>query len=630
MTGVWQRRDVGAGKRAGRVVGLAVWLAGVAYVAAYLQRDWFPHDEGLLGQSAWRVLQGEWPHRDFGDAYTGGLSFLHALGFAVLGVKLTSLRLLLLLAVALWIPAVYWIGLRFLSPLGAALCTALAVTWSVPNYSAAMPSWYNLFFATWAVAAILRYRETGRRRWLVAAGAMGGLSCLVKIVGLYLLLGIGLFLVYEAQAEAEPRPGADKLSGPRSRSFTYPLVIVAGVLLVTAAVARLTLPGFGTLALYHYVVPVGLLGLVLVADACRARGASTTAQLQRLARPMVPFVGGALAPIAAYVAACAMAGAAAQLVYGVFVAPFSRVHFAAFTPPPMVGTIPALLLVLAIVAATGLPGAWAQRVGNGIAVAAIACLLGAGATLGYTLLWSSAIELLPPIVAIGVASLLRPAPSAAADRERRSATFLLLAVATCCSLVAYPYGSPIYFLYSIPLVFLAVAATLALRAPLRPWMAVAAACYVGFAVIHLVPGTIRRLGYPALSSARTRDAWARLAMPRGGLVIGRADSAGYESTIALLKAHATGPYTYAAPDAPEIYFLSGLENPTPTMHEFLDPPAGRTERVLEALRRHGVTAVAINRNPRFSGPLPPALMDSLRSWYPDSASTPLFVVRWRS
>jgi hypothetical protein len=113
-------------------------------------------------------------------------------------------------------------------------------------------------------------------------------------------------------------------------------------------------------------------------------------------------------------------------------------------------------------------------------------------------------------------------------------------------------------------------------------------------------------------------------------MIGRADSVGYESAIALLKAHATGPYTYAAPDAPEIYFLSGLENPTPTMHEFLDPPTGRTERVLETLHRRGVTAIAINRGPRFSGPLPPALLDSLRTWYPDSASTPFFVIRWRS
>lgn len=642
MTEVWQRRGSGADKTVelgsptpartleqrpaalALVVGVAVWLLGVAYVAVYLQRDWFPHDEGLLGQSAWRVLQGQWPHRDFGDAYTGGLSFLHALAFAVFGVKLTSLRLVLLLAVALWIPAVYWIGSRFLSPLGAALCAALAVTWSVPNYSAAMPSWYNLFFATWAVAATLRYLDTGHLRWLITAGVMGGLSCLVKIVGLYLLLGIGLFLVYEAQSQPQP----DRPTG--RRNLTYPLIVAAGVLMVTAAVARLTWSVFGTMALYHFVVPTLLLGVVLVVDAFRVRVFDTAVQLRRLARLVLPFAGGALAPLAAFALVYAMAGAGSQLAYGVLVAPFVRLQFAAHTPPPLADTATTLVLALAVIAATALPGLWAERVGNGIAGAAVVCLIGAGTTLGYFLLWRSATEMLPPIVAIGMASLLRTAVPNPADRGRQQVAFLLLAVATCCSLVAYPYGSPIYFLYSIPLVFLAATATLALRAPLRPWVAITAACYVGFAVIHLVPGTIRTLGFPALSSSRPKEAWARLSTPRGGLMIGRADSVGYESAIALLKAHATGPYTYAAPDAPEIYFLSGLENPTTTMHEFLDPPTGRTERVLESLRRRDVTAIAINRSPRFSGPLPPALMDSLRTWYPDSASTPFFVIRWRS
>ena len=37
---------------------------------------------------------------------------------------------------------------RFVPPISAALVTAVAVAWSVPNYFASMPSYYNLFLAT--------------------------------------------------------------------------------------------------------------------------------------------------------------------------------------------------------------------------------------------------------------------------------------------------------------------------------------------------------------------------------------------------------------------------------------------------------------------------------------------------
>jgi len=55
-----------------------------------VNRGWVPHDEGLLGQSAERLLAGQLPHRDFDEVYTGGLSYLHALAFEVGGVRLIA------------------------------------------------------------------------------------------------------------------------------------------------------------------------------------------------------------------------------------------------------------------------------------------------------------------------------------------------------------------------------------------------------------------------------------------------------------------------------------------------------------------------------------------------------------
>src|SRR6266852_3882316 len=85
------------GARAHWLMLLLVWVVSGLYTAALLQRGWVPHDEGTIGQSAERVLDGQLPHRDFDDPYTGGLSYLHALAFSALGTNSASTRILLCL-----------------------------------------------------------------------------------------------------------------------------------------------------------------------------------------------------------------------------------------------------------------------------------------------------------------------------------------------------------------------------------------------------------------------------------------------------------------------------------------------------------------------------------------------------
>src|SRR6266404_9227261 len=163
---------------------LIVSVFSIGFMATHLKRGWVPHDEGTLGLSAERVLNGDLPHRDFDD-YTGGLTFVHALAFRVLGISSVSLRIVLFAFFVPWVPAVFYVASRFCSAYSAGAVTLLAVAWSVPNYPAPMPSWYNLFFATFGTAAILRHLEAGTRRWLFLAGLCGGLSILAKITAAY-------------------------------------------------------------------------------------------------------------------------------------------------------------------------------------------------------------------------------------------------------------------------------------------------------------------------------------------------------------------------------------------------------------------------------------------------------------
>ncbi|PYS48602.1 MAG: hypothetical protein DMG13_25230 [Acidobacteria bacterium] len=143
------------------VLGL-VWTLSALYVWGFIDHGWIPHDDGSLAHMAERVLNGEMPHRDFDEIYTGGLSLLYAAAFKILGLNFISIRIVTYIFFLAFVPAVYGIALRFASPVIAAAVTLLAVVWSVPNYFTGLPSWYNLFFATAGTFAIIRHVETRR------------------------------------------------------------------------------------------------------------------------------------------------------------------------------------------------------------------------------------------------------------------------------------------------------------------------------------------------------------------------------------------------------------------------------------------------------------------------------------
>src|SRR5580658_592846 len=157
------------------------FLLCAGYMARELKRGWIPLDEGTLGQSAERVLHGELPHRDFGEGYTGGVAFLDAAIFRVLGPDSIHLRDVAYIFFLAWVLVLLYIASRFVSIPIACAVTFLAVCWGYPNYAAPMPSWFNLFFATYGLAALLRYIETRKWVWLPLAGMCGGFSLLAKV-----------------------------------------------------------------------------------------------------------------------------------------------------------------------------------------------------------------------------------------------------------------------------------------------------------------------------------------------------------------------------------------------------------------------------------------------------------------
>jgi len=597
-----------------------VWVASCAYLAHLLDHNWIPHDEGLLAQSAERVLLGEMPHRDFAEVYTGGLSYLNAFGFKILGLRLLTLRYLLFAVFLAWVPAVFYCASRFAPPVGAGVLTALAVVWTVPNYPAAMPSWYNLFLATFGIAALLRFAASGRRGWLFAAGAMGGCSILAKISGVYFVAAGLLYLTFH-EAVSAPKGGDTGGRGP------YGALVAAGLLAFLGALVGLLHRNLTIAHGYHFLLPAAALAALVLRAVAGSPQSALPARLARLWQVTWPFLLGVVLPIALFLAPYLAGGGVAALAHGVFVAPTARLASAAFPPMTLRAVLPAGFLALIVLLGVRAAGAGRQWLVVALfAVMPVASFLIGGSEYAYHVTWASVSQSIPLLVVGGVVVLFGRRRAAGEGAKADQECFILLAAAGLCSLIEFPHSHPTYFAYTAPLPLLALAAVLSLigRLP-RPLALALAGYYGGFAVLVLNTRSVGELGLTAVPA----QPLARLALPRAGLLVAVRDVTQYGALVDTLAAHARGSYTYAGPDAPEVYFLTGLRNPTRTLFEFLEPAEASADRVLAAVDRHGVTAVAINRDMKFSPPLSPELDTAFARRFPHATAVGKFTVRWR-
>jgi len=606
--------------RRGRLLLIIVWLLSAGYAGLLLDRGWVPHDEGTIGQSVERVLDGELPHRDFGEVYTGGLTYLNAFAFRTLGENLISPRIVLFVFFLAWIPAVYAIASRFASPASAALVTMLAMSWSIPNYSAALPSWYNLFFATFGTAALLRYIESDAPRWLWAAGLCGGLSLLFKVSGLYYIAAVLLFLLFREQ-------GMPEAGAPAKGGRIYSWFGITGLVMFACAVFLMVRHNLSAVAAIEYLLPP-----VLVAALCAwrelrtARGAAGK-RFRTLFQMLAPFVLGVTIPVALFLIPYLRAGAVHDLYDGVFVLPMRRFVFAALRPAGFglnKDLTTAALTALLLVAYLSPVRRWAVKAAIGAALAAV-LILAAYKPAVLALVWAPLTLLVPLVVVAGVVILARVS---GISWLRQQQVMLVLTVTACCTLIQFPFPGVIYFCYVAPLLALALLALAATGKSSSVTLGrLLALFYLAFAVFLITPGFIYVMGLQYQPNAQK----AVLQLPRAdGLRVHPREAEAYEQLISLVREHAgNSGYIYAAPDCPEVYFLAGQRNPTRTIFDFLGEPAGRTQRVLDAIETHKVKTVVILTRPAFSPPMAPDLVAALRQQFPHSGKVAYFEVRWK-
>jgi len=216
-------------------------------------------------------------------------------------------------------------------------------------------------------------------------------------------------------------------------------------------------------------------------------------------------------------------------------------------------------------------------------------------------------------------------PDSAASPQ--DCAFLVLSSAASCSLVQFPFSKATYFCYVAPLVLLSVVAVLSVVPKPSPGLVagVYLFCFL-YMVFDVTPGFLYQMGKKYSRNKQT----APLNIDRsGGLRVLPGLAVEYKALTTLIAAHVSGDYIYATPDCPEVYFLAGRRNPTRTLFDFMDDPEDRTQRILDAIQSHEVSLVVFDRDPKFSGPVPPDLRAALEQRFPASAKTNLFEVRWK-
>jgi len=588
-----------------------VMIVGGTYVGVRVNQSWIAVDDGILAQSALRVLQGQLPHSDFAEIYTGGLSFIHAAAFRAFGVNLLSLRICVFLFFLAWVPALYSVALRFTSPVTAGMVALLAIAWSFPNYEAAMPSWYNLFFATFGAAALLHFLEVRTRRWLFIAGLCGGISILIKVIGFYYIAGVLLFLAFLEQSDNEQQ-------GTEKDSWGYRVFSASALL---AFLGTLTYVLHGRLAageFYHFLLPsLAVVGMILLGE--RKPGAGSGERFAALLRLVVPFICGAVLPIVIFVVPYALAGSVGGFFSGATSSAITHAIDLAVARPISPMYIVAVLPLVVFLAA-GMY--WKQFQGRvvGAAVALLAVVVVVRATRSmavYSGVWSSVAMLTPVVVVAGVASVLAMRSRDGISKIKQERLVLLVALAATCTLVQYPFPVPIYLCYALPLTLLAlVAIVTTVRKQSGTYvLASLVGLYLAFGVLSLNPHHIAEYSH----AFGRRD---ELRVPRGGLQI--EDEPYFEALTIFLQQRAPNGLMYAGNECPELYFLTGLKNVT------RDDNGASPKEVLKALQSTDVKVVVMFESPYFpSAETSPEVRAEVIRRFPQSRMLGIFHVYWR-
>ena len=583
-----------------------------------LNQGWFPHDEGQLGQAAERVYNGQLPHRDFDDMYTGGLSFLNGWSFHLWGVGSHSMRWMLFLWFVPFVVSVYWLAKRILRA-GAdessdstsqnrlanwtpGLIAILAAAWSIPMYSASMPSWYNLFFAVWTLCFVLKFIDQGSQKYLLLSGLMIGLSITFKISGLFILAAVLLCLLYRNQTRQRAVSTERAATEKRKLNLFSVGVSVAlgGASLLGLAFAN---QADWLMQSIHLVIPFAALTLFVLWNEWQIERTGFWKPLKEVAIDVLSLCIGVAVPVAALIFVYWQQGALGEFLHGTFVLPKQRIEFANAPFPKFnsfLFTIPLALLLF-----PRLMGKFYQpRFDGTFAIAAIAISAILFATqntdFGFVVSFMS-FRNLGPILVLGNLLLILKLGTTLTP-ERALSLFAITAIAFFASLIQFPFALPIYFFYAAPLFLITALATSQFQAIVpRRTLAVVVAFLILFSCFRFH----NPLPCISLSATYQRHPGVALETNRCKVVVDARLAQVFNRLQELVDEHTeVGDTIFSTPDAPETGYITNRKPFNGVMYEFFHKGLySDLTKLKHELAETEVNLIVIKERPEFSAPV---------------------------
>ena len=386
-----------------------------------------------------------------------------------------------------------------------------------------MPSWYNLFFATFGLVSILRYIEAGSRRWLFIAGLCGGLSFLCKVTGLYFVAGVLLFLVFREQAAPANR------SSRTTETVLYRIFLVSSLFLYEAFLVILLRRAYTVKTFLYFFLPGLAIGAAIVWNEFFLVEARSR-RFAFLFRELAPFAAGVALPVLVFLVPNFLTGSLFQFVQDVFVLPGRRFTYAS-TPPPggykvaILAVVANLVMIVAVFfAGTRIRTALGLLTLIGTPVI---LLIARVKPIIYFAVWHTIWFLVPIVMVLGVVLVLRQSMQRRMDAVRQQQIFLVLSVAATCNLIQFPFIAPIYLCFVAPLVILAVTALISrLENPPRLLVAAAFCFYLLYAMLEVTPGFVYAMGHYYSPDGQS----AKFTLPRaGGLRVSPGEGEGWSA-----------------------------------------------------------------------------------------------------
>ena len=445
----------------------------------------------------------------------------------------------------------------------------------------------------------------------------------MKITGVYYVAAALLFFGYREQVEAGRQP---------DNAYTYSVGFVVfkalGLMLFTAVLFLLVRQRFAVSQFVEFVLPGAVIsGYMMWNEIENGRG-EFKMRFYRLLGFIAPFGLGFIGPILLFLFFYIWSGCFEDLYRGLVLIPQRQVSNVAW-PMQKPLTMAAALPYAGLLCSSLFRAEHRERSFIPLLALLFVCLpLTPILKVFYPFVWRSAIWLLPFVVPIGCLLLVKLRRSERVSDQKRLSVFLMISMAAMISLVQYPFAAPIYFCYAAPLIAVAVLFIVTAQPTIAKGSHLAVLMfYLVFAICLMNPGYVYNLGF----YYRQNEPQYTLELERGGIRVHEIYRGVYEKLVREIRLRAAkGSFIYAAPDCPEVYFLSGMQNPTRTMFDHLDDPVpNRADRILKVLEEKRVRVVVINLWPQFSRSLDAGLYRSLGTRFPHGMGIDWFVILWR-